>query len=176
MLVILGGLPGTGKSTIGKKLAEKIKAVYLRIDSIEQAIKQARHVTDEKDYDIGPEGYVVANAIARDNLEIGLTVIADSVNPINITREAWRHVAKIVNSPCVEIEIICTNLTEHKKRVETRESKISGLHLPSWQDVLSRDYELWQTKNTTIDTAINTVDEAVEKIIEIILNNTKISV
>ncbi|GKV79057.1 hypothetical protein PEC106568_42300 [Pectobacterium carotovorum subsp. carotovorum] len=38
MLIILGGLPGTGKSTIARLLASRLNAVWLRIDSIEQSL------------------------------------------------------------------------------------------------------------------------------------------
>jgi predicted kinase len=38
MLLILGGLPGTGKTTIARELARKLRAVHVRIDSIEQAL------------------------------------------------------------------------------------------------------------------------------------------
>ncbi|CAM3662066.1 AAA family ATPase [Legionella longbeachae] len=34
MLVIFGGLPGTGKSSIARELAKHLKAVYLRIDTV----------------------------------------------------------------------------------------------------------------------------------------------
>ena len=36
MLYIFSGLPGCGKSTVAKMLSEKLKAVYLRVDTIEQ--------------------------------------------------------------------------------------------------------------------------------------------
>ena len=39
MLIIFGGLPGSGKSTIARALALRLGAVYLRIDTIEQAIR-----------------------------------------------------------------------------------------------------------------------------------------
>ncbi|CAM3662087.1 hypothetical protein [Legionella longbeachae] len=39
---------------------------------------------------IGPEGYLISYAIAKENLALGLTVIADSVNPIAITRQDWQ--------------------------------------------------------------------------------------
>jgi predicted kinase len=42
MLIILGGLPGTGKTVIARELARQLGAVYLRIDSIEQVIRDFR--------------------------------------------------------------------------------------------------------------------------------------
>jgi len=126
MLIILGGLPGVGKSTIGKKLAHKIGAVYLRIDSIEQAIKNAAQYNSQNKAEVVAEGYMVAYSIARDNLEIGLTVIADSVNPIEITRSDYRRIAKEANSPYFEVEIVCSDIETHKKRIATRKSTIRG--------------------------------------------------
>lgn len=162
MLIILGGLPGVGKTTIGKKLAETLRAVYLRIDTIEQAIKKASNDNNPNKVQIVAEGYMTAYAIAKDNLEIGLTVITDSVNPIEMTRHAYREVAQEANKPYFEVEIVCSDKDEHQRRIETREETIQGLQLPTWQDVLRRDYEKWETKHLRIDTAIYTVDEVVD--------------
>jgi hypothetical protein len=74
MLIVLGGLPGTGKTTIGRKLAIELAAVYLRIDSIEQSIRGTGGSVEG-------EGYRVAHAVAEDNLRLGRIVVADCVNP-----------------------------------------------------------------------------------------------
>ena len=41
MLIVLGGLPGVGKTTIARELAHRLGAVHIRIDSIELAIRES---------------------------------------------------------------------------------------------------------------------------------------
>ena len=56
MLLVFGGLPAVGKTAIATVTARGIGAVHLRIDSIEQALRNADVAIS------GPEGYVVAYA------------------------------------------------------------------------------------------------------------------
>ncbi len=88
MLYILGGLPATGKTILARRLACELKAVHIRVDTIEQALRGAGVEV------AGPEGYMIAYRVAQDNLTLGLPVIADTVNPLQITRSAWREVAR----------------------------------------------------------------------------------
>lgn len=53
MLIIFSGLPGSGKSTVAKIVAQRLGAVYLRIDTVEQAIRSV----SEPGQKTGPEGY-----------------------------------------------------------------------------------------------------------------------
>jgi hypothetical protein len=41
MLIVFAGLPASGKSTIARSLPRELGAVWLRIDSIEQAIRES---------------------------------------------------------------------------------------------------------------------------------------
>ncbi len=75
MLIIFGGLPGTGKTTLARVLAQKLGAVFLRIDTIEYAI------VPSKDIPLADEGYRVAYAVAEDNLKLARTVIAEFGEP-----------------------------------------------------------------------------------------------
>ncbi len=147
MLYIFAGLPGVGKTTLARHLARDLRAVYLRIDTIENALHQAVGLGS------GPEGYAVAYRIAADNLGLGLAVVADSVNPLNITRRGWRDVARQAQISPVEIEVICSDLSEHRARLETRTTDITGPPRLTWDDVEARTYERWDTPALVVDTA-----------------------
>ncbi len=159
MLVIFGGLPGVGKTTIAQELARQIGAMHVRIDSIEQAIRDCTPVVPPP---LDEAGYRIGYAIARDNLRIGRTVVADSVNPLLITRDAWLKVGQNAQVETVEIEVICSDSREHRSRVETRLQDISGLRLPTWEEVISREYHPWHRGHIVIDTANRSVAQSVK--------------
>ena len=126
MLVVFGGLPGTGKTTIARAVAARRGATYLRIDEIEQAIRSAGVLAT----DVGPAGYTVGNALAASNLTNGTLVVVDCVNPVRESREAWRATAARVQRPLLEVELVCSDPIEHRRRVEERRPDIKGLEPP----------------------------------------------
>ncbi|PYT79852.1 MAG: hypothetical protein DMG40_14550 [Acidobacteria bacterium] len=164
MLIVFAGLPGTGKSTIARELARQLGAVHVRIDSIEQALRDYGTV----DRCMDDTGYRVAYAIAADNLRIARTVIADSVNPLTVTRDAWVAVAKRTGARIAEVEIICSDVNEHRRRTEMRTSDIPGLKLPTWQEIVSREYHPWDRPHLVFDTARQTVEQSVQMLREAI--------
>jgi predicted kinase len=161
MLVVFSGLPGVGKSTIAAMLARSLPATYLRIDTIEQALRACATLPAG----VVAEGYAVAYLLAEDNLRAGGTVVADSVNPLPVTRDAWLAVANRAHVPVLEIEIVCSDASEHRRRVETRPSNVPGLRLPVWDEVLARDYRPWDRPHVILDTATRTAEDVVEALL-----------
>jgi len=80
-LISFAGLPGVGKTTLARELARRIRAIHLRVDSVEAALSRSIlriHPAEDA-------GYHAIAAVAKDNLLLGLDVIADTVNSIRIT-------------------------------------------------------------------------------------------
>jgi predicted kinase len=160
-LVILSGLPGVGKTTIARALGVALAAVHVRVDSIEQALRNAGLTVDE-------HGYRVAYAIAEDNLRLGRIVIADCVNPWPLTRRAWHAVADRAAAHAVSVELICSDVGEHKRRVESRLPDIPHHRVPTWSEVMAHDYRPWDSDRLVIDTARVNVPQCVQAIVSAI--------
>jgi predicted kinase len=160
-LIVFSGLSASGKSSIARALAQRTGAVWLRIDSIEQAIRDSGMVPGSLD----DAGYRAAYAVAEDNLRLGHDVIGDSVNPWMLTRDAWRGVGMRAGARVMEVETVCSDEEEHRRRVEARENEVTGLILPNWQAVIGRDYHAWDRDHVTVDTAKRSVATCVELIL-----------
>ena len=169
ILFILSGLPGSGKSTLSQFLARKYKIPYLRIDTIEQGLRDLCHI------DVVAEGYELSYRIAAEYLKLGLHVIADSCNPISPTRMAWEGVAKSHYCDFVNIEIICSDKDEHRNRIEMRKTEIENLKPLTWEDVENRIFHPWESERIIIDTAHKSIEESQKELDEKILCYLKLN-
>lgn len=154
VLVVLSGLPGVGKTTIARKLGRAVRGGHLRIDTIEAAMVESGIVAAAGGWDCVPDaGYRVAYGLAADLLRAGHVVIADSLNPLQITRSSWANVANSARAVAIDVEVVCSDVELHRSRVETRKSDLTGLTVPTWAQVQSREYEPWETPVLRVDSA-----------------------
>ncbi len=158
ILFIMSGLPGTGKSTLSKLIAVEYSAAYLRIDTVEQGLREVCN------FNVQGEGYRLSYRIAADNLNLKHNVVSDSCNPLTLTRGEWEDVARDNESLFINIEVICSDKAEHKMRIETRKTEVKGLKLPTWEDVENREYHPWESKRIVIDTANKSVKDSFDEL------------
>jgi predicted kinase len=159
-IYIFAGLPGSGKTTLAAMLASAVGAAHIRIDTIEQALRDVCHVSVED------EGYRMAHLVASDILRANVSVVADSCNPVESSRRGWEQVALEAGATYVNIEVVCSNADEHRRRVEHRTATVPGLRLPTWQEVERREYHAWTTEHVVVDTAGRSPDDCLSKILK----------
>jgi predicted kinase len=159
-LVVLGGLPGSGKTTLAREVARRRRATHVRIDSIETALVLGGLARDQ----VEDLGYRVGYAVAGDVLDLGGIAVADSVNPLPVTRAAWRQVAASRGLPSLDVEVVCSDATEHRRRVEHRSTDLPGLRLPTWAEVRAREYQPWQA-DVRVDLAVYAIGEAADLVL-----------
>lgn len=149
LLVVVGGLPAVGKTAVCRALLGERPMTWLRVDSIEQALRRSGEMAPDMP---GGAGYYAAAAVAGDVLSTGGDVLVECVNPLPITRRLWERTAADAGSCLLQVELVCSDRDEHRRRVEQRVSDIAGLVLPDWRDVLQRDYAPWPEADLRLDT------------------------
>jgi predicted kinase len=158
MLIVFAGLPGTGKSTLARRVATRLRAAYLRVDAIESAIATATLCPE-----VGAAGYLVAERIATGCVESGLDVVVDAVHPVHETREPWLRAKEAV----LFVEVTCSDVEEHRRRVEARVPDLPGLRVPTWPEVTGRQYEPWKEQSRLVIDNLGPAEQHVEEILAV---------
>lgn len=165
LLVVVGGLPAVGKTAVCRALLGERRMTrpmtWLRVDSIEQALRRSGEMAPGMP---GGAGYYAAAAVAGDVLSTGGDVLVECVNPLPITRRLWQRTAADAGSRLLQVELVCSDREEHRRRVEQRVGDIPGLVLPDWRAVLQRDYAPWPEADLRLDTGRLEVTGAAELI------------
>jgi predicted kinase len=88
-------------------------------------------------------GYVVAERVAADQLGAGRDVVADAVNGVAAARSGWVALAARTGAVLRFVQVGCSDLAEHRRRVEARKPEMPGHGVPTWEQVRRRRYEPW---------------------------------
>src|SRR6476661_1249260 len=72
MLIVVSGLPGTGKSALADRLGQELGAVVLSVDPIEAAMLESGI---EQSFATGYAAYRIVSTLVEANLALGQTLI-----------------------------------------------------------------------------------------------------
>ena len=159
-LVVFSGLPGTGKSTLAENVARRLGAAWLRVDVVEAAILKAGLPPS---FETGLAAYIACRDLAADQLRMGRDVVIDAVNGVEPARSMWRELSREFGADRFTIEVRCSDLVEHRRRVESRVSATPPLPAPTWPEVAHREFAPWEDPTLVIDN-VGDVADAVERI------------
>lgn len=151
VLLLIAGLPGSGKSTVAELLAPRLGYTLLSADPIEAAMLKSGL---PRSFETGLAAYLVAEDLAGVQLAHRLSVIIDAVCAVQEARTMWVKLAERYQARLIILECVLASEI-HRQRVETRVRNLYGLPEILWEDVERRRevYLPWQEKRLILDTA-----------------------
>ena len=105
--------------------------------------------------DVGYAGYELLTTLAQRQLQLGQSVILDSVASIEAVRTRWRELATTYQARWRVIECVCSDEAVHRARLAVRERGIPGWYELTWKEVerVKDYYAAWQDERLIIDAA-----------------------
>lgn len=156
LLVVLAGLPGTGKTTIARLLARRLQAAYLRTDVIAGPMLAAGLTSDQAE--AGRVAYDIAYRIAIENLDVDVPVVVDGVNATHERRALWRKASVATSTRLQQLEMVLADQVEHRQRVEARKAR--DYLGPTWDQIQDLPYEPWDEAVDGPRLVVDTADRA----------------
>lgn len=149
MLIVMSGLPATGKSAIADALASAVDGIVLSVDPIESALLTSGVDAAQP---TGIAAYAVAAAIAETNLRLARTVIIDAVNGVGEAKTWWIDLARREDVRLLVVETVCSDEALHRRRLAERQRSLA-IGEPSWETVAIRrdEWVAWPFAPLTVD-------------------------
>jgi len=159
VLVLITGLPGTGKSTMAEVAARELGAALLGHDWAMSGLRPYREIQEALDAMDPPGhrdvGWSILWALARAQLRMGSPVVVDGV-----ARQpevaGTRRVADEEGARSLVVTTRCSDPDVHRTRVEGRRR-----HIPNWYELdwdhVARSRALWVTPDD-VDLVLEATD------------------
>ncbi len=127
-LIIFSGLPGTGKSTLAKRLARELQYPLLCIDDVIGDIPENAGIP------FWDSRVAVLLDVVNTQLELGLNVIAESVF-MNMDRHHAQELARKQNVRFLPIYVFLSDETVWKERVTNRFADLKHPDVATWERI-----------------------------------------
>jgi len=159
-VIVLTGLPGTGKSTIGEAIARERHIPVFAKDWLEATLRRCELSAKDETHSLGYAGYELLTTLAERQLGLGQSVILDSVASIEPVREQWRALARRYNAAWYVIECVWSDQAAHRAHLAKRQRDIPGWYELEWIEVerVKGYYQPWEEEHLILD-AVNPLDE-----------------
>lgn len=143
-------------------VAARLGAAWLRVDTVEAALLKAGLT---QSFETGLAAYLGVRDIAAEQLGSGRSVVIDAVNGVEPARRMWSELSRESGATQYIVEVTCSDVAAHRKRVESRGGQTPPLPPPTWDEVLKREYQKWGAPFLSVD-GTRSPEHNVQKILE----------
>src|SRR5215472_4676358 len=135
VLIVMSGLPGSGKSSIAERIAEQLQIPIFSVDPIEAAILEAGI---QQGFETGLAAYLVAATLASEHLKLGISVVTDAVNAEEEGKNTWRELGRQYGLTPIVLEVVVSDRALHRRRIQARVRGLHGFSEVTWEQVEAR--------------------------------------
>jgi predicted kinase len=166
MMIIVSGLPGSGKSYFASRLARQFGATYLNSDLARKEIEaQGRYAFDDK-----LNVYEEMASRAGEDLRKGKPVVVDATFYRKEMRQFFFTLAKLLRTSVALIEIVAEEeiiLDRLRQRREVGEADLSVYKLVKSQyEALDREHLTIESKSSNIEDMLASATAYISKVNE----------
>jgi predicted kinase len=171
-LIVMTGLPGTGKSSIAEAVGRELGGPVFAKDWLEAALlRSGLAQASEPAHLLGYAGYELPSALAERQLRLGQSAILDSVASTESVRATWRALASSYGAGWYVVECVCSDAGLHRERLRSRERGIPGWPELEWSEVerVQRYYAPWGEERLILDAICplaTNIDRALRYVLE----------
>ncbi len=100
-LILVSGLPGTGKSFFSRKLAEKLPSIILESDTLRKILFPSPTYNPQESQRL----FTAIHGLVEELLRSGITIILDATNLIERNRENLYRIAENVQAKLIIVKV-----------------------------------------------------------------------
>lgn len=126
-LIMLSGLPGTGKSTLAKKLGQNLDVVIVESDAIRNEMVDMPTFSGKENNRVFETVY----KMMRQHLDVGHTVVMDATNLIEGYRDVAYRIAEHYAVPLILVSVEAEARVV-RERLERRAESESNVFVAGW--------------------------------------------
>lgn len=161
VLIMMSGLPGSGKSYLSQQLAEQLPAVVIESDRVRKAL------FPQPDYSAQESAIVhrTCQEVIQRLLKKGVRVVFDATNLVEFQRELLYSLAEHSGAHLLIVRTVAPEQVI-KERLEERKAKGEGASDADWRVYrrMSKSEQKIRRTHLCIDTS-HDIDKAVQKVV-----------
>ncbi|RKF18839.1 hypothetical protein DBZ36_10645 [Alginatibacterium sediminis] len=164
-LIVIGGLPGVGKTTLARDLSKCLELPVFSKDELEAAVSRTGLASNKQMKGVG---YELMDTIAQAHIDSCSSVIFDFIASENRITECWPSLRSM---PVKYIECICSDESKHQERILSRVRGIEGWYELSWEDIvqIKSIYSPYTSERLILDT-VEDIDKNIKLALKYIVS------
>ena len=165
-LIILSGLPGTGKSTLASRLARELQIPLLCIDHVIGEVPSGAGIP------FWDSRVAILLRLVEVQLDLGLSVVVDSVF-MNMDRHHAQELARKYHARFYPIYVFVSDDEVWKQRVNARYDEMNDKDVATWDRIQHQRerFRVWEPGTALFIDSLDSVERNYEAVLNFVTND-----